>query len=232
MKLAIMQPYYFPYLGYWQLFNYVDVFVIYDDVQFMKGGWVNRNRILINGKINYVTIPLKKASHKANINEKEIMSGFNFSQHKSLIHIAYKDSPHNNQINLLLESIANNNSTNLSDFLYDTIVAVADLINSQTKIIKSSDLSIDQDLKGQERVLEICKKLNANEYINPIGGKELYNKNSFNEEGIELRFLQKKSIVYPQCNNFPFVDNLSIVDLLAYNSIFDVKSLLNEYEIL
>jgi hypothetical protein len=226
-----MQPYYFPYLGYWQLFNYVDVFVFYDDVQFMKGGWVNRNKILINGKVDYITIPLKKASHKTNINEREFVSGFNFAQHKSLILLAYKDSPQIAQINLLIESIANKNSPNLSDFLYDTIVAVADLINSQTKIIKSSDLLIDQNLRGQERVLEICKKLNANEYINLIGGKELYNKISFNEEGIELRFLQKKSIVYPQCNNYPFVDNLSILDLLAYNSIVNVKNLLNEYEV-
>lgn len=226
-----MQPYYFPYLGYWQLLNKVDIFVLYDDVQFMKGGWVNRNRILINGKLVYLTIPLKKASYKLKINERLFAPEFNFEQHKNLILSAYKDSTQIAQIKLLLEFIPYNTSLNLSDFLYDTIVAVSNLISSKTKIIRSSALIIDQNLSGQERVIEICKKLNADEYINPIGGKELYNKNRFNLEGIELRFLQKKSIVYEQYNNYSFVDNLSILDLLAYNSIVNVKNLLNEYEV-
>jgi hypothetical protein len=231
LKVAIMQPYYFPYLGYWQLLNKVDIFVVYDDAQYMKGGWVNRNRILVDGKIEYITIPLKKASHKAKIIDREFKNEFSFEQHKEQILRAYKDFPQIGQIILLLESIDHPSSSNLSDFLYQTILVVANLINIKTKIIKSSSLLIDNDLSGQEKVVEICKRLNADEYINPIGGRELYSRQRFNEEGIKLKFLQKKTIEYQQLNNPTFIDNLSILDLLASNPIEVVNELLSEFDV-
>lgn len=226
-----MQPYYFPYLGYWQLINEVDIFVLFDDVQFIRHGWVNRNRILIDGKVHFITIPLKKASHKANINDRLFTHEFNFKEHRSQIIRAYKDSPHLNQIHSLLESINSPTSSNLSEFIYDTIVAVSNLLGIETKIVKSSDLPIDPILSGQDKVLSICRYLKASKLMNSIGGEMLYDKKRWNDEGIKLLFYFKKDIFYKQLKSDDFLDNLSILDVLANNSLSKIHMLLNEFEL-
>lgn len=228
-KVAIMQPYIFPYFGYWQLLNVVDTFIIYDDVNFIKRGWVNRNNILNNGKPSMFTIPLIKASQNKLINEINIVSD-NLWKQKLLktIVASYKKAPYFNAVYPMIEEIINNNETNISVYIEFQLKKIATYLNITTTIKIASKEYNNRRLKGQERILDICIKEKASQYINPIGGLDLYEKDKFIENGLKLNFINSKNIEYKQFKN-NFVPFLSIIDLLMFNSIEEIKEKLVEF---
>lgn len=226
-----MQPYLLPYLGYFQLMNDVDKFVIYDNIQFTKKGWIHRNRILSNGKDALFTLPIKKDSDYLNVNERYLSEAFEGEKKKVLRRIkeSYRKAPYFDEVYPLIETIFNNRHNNLFDFIYFSICEVTKFIGIDVEIIKSSELDSElAKIKGQDKVLGICKALNGTHYINAIGGKELYDKDVFSGNNIKLHFLNPELKPYQQFKN-TFVPGLSIVDVLMFNSVTELKVLLNNY---
>lgn len=229
MKLGIMQPYFFPYIGYFQLINAVDKYVIYDDVNYIKSGWINRNRILLNNRDFLLNLNLKESSSFKKINE--IVIGNNGDKLLKTITQAYKKAPHYSQAYPLIEQIINYSGNNLAKFLANSIILVSEYLGIKTEFVVSSDLQKNNELKGQDKVISICKTLNASEYYNAIGGQELYSKNTFEEKSIKLFFLKTNPIHYKQFDN-EFIPNLSIIDVIMFNSPQQINKMLNEYELL
>ncbi|HJE03086.1 MAG TPA: WbqC family protein [Aliarcobacter thereius] len=228
MTIAIMQPYLFPYIGYWQLINAVDTFVIYDDVNFIKKGYINRNSILIAGKQQQITLELIGASQNKLINEVEV--GNNSKKLLKTIEMTYKKAPFFNEVFSLIKKVLNQKEKNLAKFIGYSLYLISTYLNISTKFIYSSDIEKNNTLKSQDKILDICKKLKATSYINSIGGQELYNKKIFKENGIKLSFLESRLIDYKQFQN-DFIPYLSIVDILMFNSKDEIKNMLNRYEL-
>lgn len=228
MKLGIMQPYFFPYIGYWQLMNAVDKYVVYDDINYIKGGWANRNNILVDGKPHRINLLLKKASPNKLFNETEILHDFDEKKLLKTISIAYAKAPYYNEVFPLITQILNNTEICLSKYLIDSFKIINQYIGITTDLIVSSELKKDCSLKGEDKVIHICKLLNADEYYNAIGGTELYNRERFAENNIELHFLKTNDIIYPQFKN-EFVPNLSIIDMMMFNSKEQIKNMLEEF---
>ena len=232
MKTAIMQPYFCAYIGYYQLIKSADKFVICDNMQYTKKGWFNRNRILDNGTDRTFTIPLKKDSDRLNTNLRYLAKNSHGERIKILKQIQsfYGKAPFFLQNYPLVRRLFLKEVENLFDFIHLSVIELCKNLNINTEIITCSSLDINHELKSQARVLEICKYLNADIYINSIGGKELYSKEVFKKEGIELKFIKSKNVEYPQFKH-EFVPWLSIIDVLMFNDIERIKSYLNEYEL-
>lgn len=232
MKVGIMQPYFFPYIGYWQLLNLVDTYVIYDDVNYIKKGWINRNRILVNGKPQYFNLSLSKASQNKKINELEIAMGKE-EKKKFLktVHLNYSKAPCFEQVYVLLEEVLNDEECNLAKFLENSIHKIAAFLEIKTHIINSSAIEKDNALKGQEKIIAINRKLGSTHYINAVGGKELYTQERFEKEKIRLNFLETNEIVYQQFNH-EFIPNLSIIDVMMFNDKENIKKMLGEYQLI
>jgi hypothetical protein len=231
MKLAIMQPYFFPYIGYFQLINAVDKFVIYDDVSYINRGWVNRNNILVNGAPHLIQVPLIAASQNRLINEIEIVDDEKWkTKLLKTIHQSYSKAPFFQPVYSLIESILGNEICKISALNVDTIIAVCEYIGIKTKIVASSAIYNNKHLKGQERILDICKQENASTYINPAGGKDLYDKEVFLQSGIDLQLLQPKMAIYNQFKS-EFIPWLSIIDLMMHLDIKELKNHLKQFQL-
>lgn len=228
-----MQPYFLPYIGYFQLINAVDKFVVYDNIEFTKKGWIHRNRLLSNGKDYLFTLPLKKDSDYLNVDQRLLSSDFLSFRSKVLRRIKndYKKTPYFEEVFSLLEKIFYNPENNLFQFIYLSIKTIADYLDIDTQIIISSEISIDHNLKSQDKVIALCENLSISDYYNSIGGMSLYNKNDFLENGIILSFIKSKKVEYKQFNN-EFIPWLSIIDVLMFNSKEDVLKMLDNYEII
>lgn len=232
-RLAIMQPYFLPYIGYFQLVAAVDTFVIYDDVNFIKKGWIHRNNILVNGQANLFTIPLAKVSQNKLINEVALSDDWNNWATKFLktVEQSYKKAPYFQEVYSLLQNILSTPTQLISELATASIREVANYLELKTEIIPSSAVYENTHLKAQERILDICLKEQANHYINPTGGKSLYDKQLFSENGILLNFIQSEKINYPQFKN-EFVPWLSMLDILMFNSKGAISQLLENYILL
>jgi hypothetical protein len=218
MKLGIMQPYFFPYIGYFQLIAAVDVFIVYDNIKYTKKGWINRNRMLINGKDVMFSLPLRKASDSLDIGQRDISSDFDPKVLLNQLEGAYNRAPYFSQTFPLLERILYFQNKNLFSHLHNALVESCQHLGIGTEIRRSSGLAIDHELKAQNKVLAICRALNANTYINTAGGAKLYDEREFNSRGIELRFITPKPFNYSQFGG-PFVPWLSIIDVLMFNPV-------------
>ncbi len=233
MRLAIMQPYFMPYIGYFQLINSVDKFVIYDNIQYTKKGWINRNRILANGKDQLITLPIKKDSDYLNVVERELSESWDKDKSKMLnvIKASYNKAPYFQETFELISKCLNNPEANLFRFIYDSIVLINNHLEIKTPIIISSTIDADHTLKSQDKVLSLCKEQNADIYINSIGGVELYDKETFKQNNIKLNFIKSNPIQYKQFNN-EFVSWLSIIDVMMFNSKEQIKEYLNNYTLI
>jgi hypothetical protein len=229
MKLAIMQPYFFPYIGYFQLMKAVDTFIIYDNIQFSKKGWINRNRILLNGKGVYITLPLKKDSDYLDVKERFLADFWHSERNKLLnkIEESYKRAPFFKEVFPLIKTALLFDDPNLFGFIFNSIKLVREFLEIDTRFVISSALNIDHSLKSENKVIEICKALKAGQYINPAGGAALYNKDNFQKNGIELSFLSANNFNYPQFENKDFIPALSIIDVMMFNSKKEIQSKLN-----
>ncbi len=229
MTLGIMQPYLFPYIGYFQLLSAVDRFVVYDDVTFIKQGWINRNRILINGEATFFTVPLAHKSSATAIRDTAISDA---TEHRrwaekllKSVDNAYRRAPEFSRTYPIVEQVLSRATSRVAELAVDSIKAVASFLDVPTPIVDTSSGYGNADLQGQDRVLAICKAEQAARYVNPSGGRELYSRERFGAEGIDLRFLEPRPIEYKQFGG-PFVPWLSIVDVLMFNPVDRVREYL------
>ncbi len=234
MTLAIMQPYLLPYIGYMQLMSAVDTFILYDDVTFINRGWINRNRLLINGQEYLFTIPLKDASQNKRINEVHLADDPKWrSKLLKTIEQGYRKAPYYQVVMPLTEKIINFATDSIADLVHFSLVELNQYLGLTTRLVASSSIYNNVELKAQERILDICRQENATRYINPIGGIELYDKPTFSEVGIELNFIKANRVEYPQFNrdSKDFIPWLSILDALMFNDIASIRIMLGEYEL-
>lgn len=235
MTLAIMQPYFLPYIGYMQLMGAVDTFVLYDDVSFINRGWINRNKLLINGQEHLFTIPLKDASQNKRINEVHLADDPKWrSKLLKTIEQGYRKAPQYAVVMPLTEKIVNFTTDSIADLIYHSLAELNGYLGLTPTLIASSSVYENTQLKAQERILDICNQEGATRYINPIGGMELYDRERFAEAGITLNFIRSERVEYPQFNrgnSDTFVPWLSILDALMFNDVPTVKELLTQYEL-
>lgn len=232
MKVGIMQPYFVPYLGYWQLINAVDTYVIFDDVNFIKKGWINRNRLLVNGTAHYFNIPIMSISQNKKINELSIEEDLKWrAKNLRTIEMAYKKAPFYLDIYPLIKKIILCSKKNLAEYLTESINLICTELDIKTELILSSKIEKDNTLKGQEKIIEMCEILKATEYYNAIGGKELYSFNDFEAKNICLKFLKPGVIEYRQFGTL-FQPNLSIIDVMMFNGKEKTKEMLENYELI
>ncbi|AZK60962.1 WbqC family protein [Pectobacterium versatile] len=229
MKIGVMQPYFFPYLGYWQLINSVDIFIVYDDVTYIKGGWINRNQFLMNHEKKLFSISLNGSSSYKLINEIEIKD--DFVKFLKMIKTNYSKAPFFKNTLSLIEDIVSYENKNLAYFLQNSIVSILKYLAIDKPVILSSNIDNDKSLSGQSKILDICNTLNADTYINSIGGQNLYSRDDFQKENKSLFFIEPCPHSYSQFND-GFVSDLSILDILMFNSIDDTKKLLTNYKLI
>lgn len=227
MKLAIMQPYLFPYLGYFQLIRAADAFVVYDDVNYIKGGWINRNCILANGDGQRITLPLQGASPNKLINQVEVGGPHNILQS---LRYSYGKAPHFNAVYPVIEDILGQTEKNLARFLDYQLHRICDYLSLRPQWHTSSSLNKDNSLRGQDKILAICDLVEAKHYINLPGGRALYDTSLFAARGLQLSFIQPKTVCYRQFGT-KFVPNLSIIDLMMFNDREECTRLLEEYDL-
>ncbi|MEK1910327.1 WbqC family protein [Pseudomonas sp. S1Bt23] len=224
MKLAIMQPYFFPYIGYFQLIAAVDQFVVYDNIKYTKKGWINRNRMLQNGTDALFSLPLKSDSDTLHVCARELSANFNRDKLLNQFTGAYRHAPYFEQTFALIEQIVRYEDPNLFRYLHHSIVRVCAHLGLSTDIRISSEIDIDHNLKGQDKVLALCQALGAQTYINAIGGMALYDREVFKTQGVTLKFVRSRSFEYPQFGTH-FVPWLSMVDVMMFNAPEQVSTI-------
>jgi hypothetical protein len=233
MRLAIMQPYFLPYIGYWQLMAAVDTFVVYDQIKYTKKGWINRNRMLLNGDAAMFSLPLAKASDELDVVQRELADSFDRRKLLAQLVGAYRKAPEFEAVLPLLERVVLHSTQNLFDYLWHSIREVAAHLGLETRLVRSSSLDVDSALKAQDKVLALCAAAGAQHYVNAIGGFELYQREAFGAQGLELQFLRSNWPVYAQFGSFEHVPWLSIVDVLMFNPLPQVQAQLRtEFELL
>ncbi len=227
-----MQPYFFPYIGYWQLIHAVDKFVIYDDVNYIKGGWINRNRILINGKPVYITVPLHKASPYKRICD-ILLQASQAWQDKlvKMVEITYRKAAYFDEVFPVIEKLIRHQVMNLSDYLSHQIQTLVLFMDINTELVTTSRSYHNDHLNGQARLIEICRFERANIYVNPEGGQALYNSDAFISAGLDLRFLAMRPLPYKQ-RSISFIPYLSLIDVLMETGPVEVKDHLDAFDLI
>lgn len=232
MKLAIKQPYLFPYIGYFQVINLVDKYVIFDDVNYINKGWINRNRILLCNQEHLFTAPLVDASQNKLINDICLVSDPKWkSNFLKTVETAYKKAPQFKNAYPLIERIIANDEINLSAYIFHSIKQICDYLGIMTLLIPSSVSYNTTHFKSQDKIIEICRQEKADEYVDSIGATELYNHDAFRKHRISLFFLKAKPIEYNQFGK-DFIPNLSIIDVIMFNDREKVSEFLNEFELI
>lgn len=230
-KVGIMQPYFAPYLGYWQHIKSVDCFALYDDVNFIKRGWINRNRIISDGKEKLFSLPLKNISQNRLIMEHQFVDDLGKKKLWNQIDSAYRKAAEYDNVSKMIKDIILYESQDIVDYIYNSTVKICDFLNINTSIIRSSDVKNDKGLKAQDKIIDICKMLDAECYINPSGGVDFYDDQLFSDNDIRLRFIKPHLKEYKQMK-VGFISGLSIIDILFCVSRDDILEMLDDYEIL
>jgi hypothetical protein len=232
MIVTVMQPYFFPYIGYFQLMAACDVFVVHDDVQFIKGGWINRNQILANGAAAWIVLPVAAGSHSLRINERNYVTEQRaFRKVARQVQSAYRGGSHFDATLALVEDALTFPDRNVAAFNANSLRNVARVLGIKCRILAASELIGLADLRGEEKVIAICRALKATRYVNPIGGAQLYHARHFAEHGIALSFLKSEVKPYAQFAE-PHIPSLSIVDALMFNNQPALADLLTQWTLL
>ncbi len=232
MTLAIMQPYLFPYIGYFQLIDAADKFVFYDDVNFIKQGWINRNRILQPEGPRYFTLPVKNISSFNKICDTQIdyrAYGLWRKKFFKTLSFSYSKAPHYHEVLDLVQNCLLEEAVSIGGVAKKSVEAVAKYLNISTEMVATSAQYGNSHLSAQQRVIDICKTEKATRYINVSGGISLYSQPDFLKEGIELNFIKTNAIIYNQFKE-PFHPALSIIDMLMFCKKEQVQAFLNEYD--
>lgn len=230
--IAVMQPYFLPYLGYWQLIRSVDEFVVYDNIEFTKKGWFNRNRILEAGHDRLFTIPIKKDSDYLPVDQRHLADDSNKEIERILriIEMTYKKAPYFAVAYPIIVECFRFEERNLFGYIHHSLDCICTYLQIETKLVLSSHVSADHSLKGAKKVQAICQSEDASTYINSIGGQKLYDKAEFTEHGIDLQFIQSNLKPYHQFGD-SFVPGLSIIDIMMFNDVSTIQGMLTEYHL-
>ncbi|KQQ57281.1 hypothetical protein ASF84_09015 [Pseudomonas sp. Leaf127] len=230
--IAMMQPYLFPYLGYFQLINRADVFILGDDLQFIRAGWVNRNRILSNGQPRLLTFPVKKDHFNLPIMQRRLADDFDTEAGRlvNLIEQSYRKAPYFAEVMPLIERLIRFPQHNLALYAENALRELCAWLRITTPILRGSDLKLASCHNKQDRVINIARTFSATTFLNPIGGFDLYERDLFARNGLLLRFFTMNPVRYPQFGQH-FVDNLSIIDVLMFNSVEQTRALLDRFTI-
>ena len=230
--VGIMQPYFLPYIGYFQLISSVDLFIVYDNIKYTKKGWINRNRMLQNGTDVMFSLSLKRDSDFLDICNRDLAADFNRDKLLNQVNGAYRRAPYFEQTFLLIEQIMRHDEHNLFKFLYNSIIRTCEHLGIATEIRVSSDIAIDHQLKNQDKVLALCEEVGATTYVNPIGGIDIYSSSEFLARRIELKFIKSKPFVYTQIGS-EFVSWLSIIDVMMFNPLDVIRECIaSNYELI
>lgn len=232
MTVSIMQPYFFPYLGYFQLINAADLFIVYDTIQYTKKGWINRNRFLLNGRDEYFTLPIKKGSDHLFVSSRELSGDFE-THADYLIRLfsnTYKKAPFFDETMQLFQDTVLVDERNLFRFILQSIVKICAYLDIATPLKIASDFTIDETTKGVERVIALTKAASGTTYRNPNGAAHLYSGEYFKSIGLGLEILKMDALEYPQFGN-PFIPSLSVLDVLMFNGKAETRELLNRFSI-
>ncbi len=240
-----MQAYFFPYIGYFQLINASEVFVIYENVSFRKGSWVTRNRILDKGKNKPIYINLSVSKKSIG----DIVSTVSLAQKKerveavdNLIYFNYKKAPFFDDVYPVLQNLLYCDEQNLHSYNAKLTEGICELLSIKTKIISdnSNCIQIENELEEKalesgnnvmtQRVIELCKYYGGNHYLNPIGGVELYSRKDFKNSNLKISFVKSDPIVYNQFES-PFIPSLSVIDVLMHAGIEKTRSFLNNFQL-
>lgn len=227
-----MQPYIFPYLGYFQLIHASSHLVFYDDVNFIKQGWINRNRILLNGEAHLITLPLKAASPNRRIMDIEVLTdkAFRKKLYRKLEH-AYARAPYFVEVMDMVTAVISGDKTRISEMAIQSVVAVQEHLGLPFTYSRSSKVSPGTVGLGRaDRLIQITRDMGYHKYVNSPGGRALYDKAYFIRKGVEIKFIEADSQKYDQ-HQEQFVDALSIIDVLMYNSREQTKTYLHKYKL-
>jgi hypothetical protein len=230
MIVSLMQPYLFPYLGYFQLMAASDVFVAYDDAQYMKGGWINRNRILANGRPAWVTLPVLRDSHRAIISERRYAeTSAGRGEFMQRIANAYRRAPHYATAMPLVEELMRFSAASVAGFNIHALETVARLLGVKAEIRRSSSIAKSAGVAAQDKVLAVCEAVGATTYLNPAGGRELYSRDAFEARGLRLRFIEPHLPAYGKAD--PFVPGLSVIDALMNAEVSAISDIVHGYRV-
>ena len=232
MIASFAQPYFFPYIGYFQLIAASDVFVVYDDAQYMKNGWVNRNRILGKSGPEWLTFPVEHAPHTLTINQRRYVSGGKRTTDVLLTKLAtrYREAANFEATMKLVEGALSYPDRGVASFNNNLIRRVCEFLDVGTRIEVASELRVKKS-SGVQAVIDMCLLLEADHYLNPIGGTDLYSPAAFSANGLALSFLKPELHVYPQFG-LPFQPGLSIIDVLMFNSKACVRHMLDHCQVM
>jgi hypothetical protein len=232
MKVSIMQPYFFPYIGYFQLMSACDTFVVFDDAQYIRRGWVNRNRILVNGGPKWVTLPVAAAARGQTIAQRQYLLHHRLTQRlRRRLVAAYERAPYFKATMQLVNDVLATDVTGVAAFNAALLVRVASQLDIRTPILVASAIPGARALTGEALVIETCRNLGASGYVNPIGGHHLYRPSHFADAGLTLQFLQSEAPEYRQFGA-RHVPALSIIDVLMFNDVTDVGPMLASFRLI
>ncbi|GAB0167070.1 WbqC family protein [Lysinibacillus sp. CTST325] len=232
MRVAIMQPYFFPYIGYFSLLQAADMFVILDTVQFQRKSWMKRNKIItFKGGSTYIKLPVKKAPLNTLINQIVINNEEDWKTALFNQLLVYKKAPFYNETISLVKSILYEDTKKLVDVNKNILLEISNYLGLNCEIVVFSEMNIKvEDVNSaDEWALNISKALNATEYINPPGGVSFFNKQKYKDSNIELKFINNKLQQYKQFH-FNFIPGLSIIDVMMFNSIEEIHKMLADYD--
>ena len=231
MKIAIMQPYFFPYIGYFQLISAVDTFVLYDNIKYTKKGWINRNQWLQHGSDAVFTLPLQKASDLLDIGQRTVAEDFDRDKFLNKLRGNYAKAPCFDEIYALVENLLPGEDRNLFRILHQSIERLCRHLGIATNILISSAIDADHALRGEQRVIALCHACSAYTYVNAIGGLELYSLQTFRRASLDLRFIRSRPFEYLQFGS-TYVPRLSILDVLMFNPVSRVRGYLQEFDLI
>jgi len=235
MKLGLMQPYFFPYLGYFSLIKNTDCFIFFDTPQYERRGWMNRNRIInANGEVAYISVPLNKAPQQTAIKDMTIDNSQKWGE-SMLGKLVYykKNAPYYEKVSNFFSSLITPQTDSLADLNISTTIAVAQYLGIDTKFetLSKMNLMIGEINAPDEWALEITKALGYETYVNPPGGMSFYDKNKYLDHNITLEFLQADLRPYDQKLDH-FEPGLSILDVMMFNAPEEIREMLDEYTII
>ena len=225
-RVAAIQPYLFPYVGYFQLMAACDELLLLDDVQYVTRRWINRNRILVNGEPSWITLPVRHACRDLPINERRYArEPLTARRVLHQIEAAYRRAPHLASVLALVDDALTGTDDNVARINARALALVAGAVGIDTPVVLASDTRGNRGLRGEDAIIELCRRRGATAYLNPIGGSGLYDSSRFAAAGLSLEFLQFEAPAYPQFGA-PFVPRLSIVDVMMFNALATVRAMI------
>lgn len=233
MKVVLMQPYFFPYLGYYTLMKHADRFVVFDTAQYIRRGWIHRNRILgSNGEPSYINASVVKAPRDTPIYEMKMHTASDWKETiMKGLQVYQKTAPYFEEVRELVRDCLAFPTDDLTDFNVNVLKQTANYLGMETHITKLSDLDIEfRDVQEPDDWgLQLSKSLHAATYVNAPGGQAIYSREKYARHGVELNFYQTNLHPYDQKQE-QFQTGLSIIDVMMFNSKAEINHMIDDFQ--